>query len=505
MRAAAILLASSSILVAPAVARAATYQVGPDKPYKGLEELAYDLRPGDLVEVDGDATYPGDIHIRPESSGTADQPVVIRGIKKNGKRPVISGGAEWGIVLHGSHTVFEGFEVTGAASFCVVHKADDVTMRDLVVHDCPDQGILGTDSESGSLTIEYSEVYGCGNGLYSHQLYIATDETMYPGSVFRLQSSYIHDGNGGNNVKTRAERNEIYCNWIENPVYHVLDLIDPDGQDPELAREDSDVVGNVLIQNNEWYIARIGGDKGVGTSGRVRFAYNTFVSSPSAGSFFYMQDALESVGFYDNVFLAPNGGAPEVFRDTDAFWTQGATTVAGANNFFGAGLPDSSYLTGSLSGDPMLTDIPAMNFIPLSGSPLLDKGVDGSGPAGFEVPGAWTAPNCVPPPRSKNEALAAFGRPMNAAPDIGAFELGTTFEPGTGGTGPGEGGATGAGAGNGAGANGAGGGDGADGDMTGSCDCRAVGGSRDAFGGGLALAAALGLALGRRVHPRARG
>lgn len=495
----------SLLLVAPSTAFAATYEVGPNKPHQGLAELAYDLRPGDLVLVDGDATYGGDIHIRPDSSGTKEQPVTIRGVKVNGKRPVISGGVDFGIVLNGSHTIFEGFEVTGAASFCVVHKADDVTLRDLVVHDCPGQGILGTDSESGSLTIEYSEVYRCGNDVYDHQLYIATDETMYPGSVFRLQSSYIHDGNGGNNVKTRAERNEIYCNWIENPVYHVLDLVDPDGQDPGLAREDSDVVGNVLIQNGDYYIARIGGDQGNGTAGRVRFAYNTIVGSPSAAAFFYMQNEVESVTFEDNVFLAPSGGAPELFIDSDAYWTQGATTVGGANNFFAVGLPASPTLSASLTGDPLLSDVAQFDYVPLAGSPLLDKGAPGAAPSGLDVPGAWGVPNCVPPPRSKNEALAALGRPVDAAPDLGAFELGTTFEPGTGGTGPGEGGSTGTGAGTSSGSGGEsaqGGGESDDGGLTGSCDCSTRGHGRG-LGGALWMSAAVALYASRRRSPRA--
>ena len=66
-----------------------------------------------------------------------------------------------------------------------------------------------------------------------------------------MQHCYVHDGNGGNNVKSRAERNEIYYNWIEGAVYHELELIGPDrraaaGWSEDLAREDSDVVGNVL-------------------------------------------------------------------------------------------------------------------------------------------------------------------------------------------------------------------------------------------------------------------
>jgi hypothetical protein len=36
---------------------AAVYQVGPAKSYKTLQEVAWRLVPGDLVEVDGDHTY----------------------------------------------------------------------------------------------------------------------------------------------------------------------------------------------------------------------------------------------------------------------------------------------------------------------------------------------------------------------------------------------------------------------------------------------------------------
>ena len=42
-------------------ASAATYQVGPGRTYTKLQDVAPLLAPGDLVEVDGGATYPGDV------------------------------------------------------------------------------------------------------------------------------------------------------------------------------------------------------------------------------------------------------------------------------------------------------------------------------------------------------------------------------------------------------------------------------------------------------------
>ena len=65
--------------------QAATYQVGPGRPYPNLQAVADRLNPGDVVEVDGNATYPGGVVF--ERPGTAQQKIVIRGIRIAGRRP----------------------------------------------------------------------------------------------------------------------------------------------------------------------------------------------------------------------------------------------------------------------------------------------------------------------------------------------------------------------------------------------------------------------------------
>ena len=60
--------------------------------------------------------------------------------------------------------MLEGLEITGGSSRCLYHHADDVVARDLVIHGCPAHGLLGADNDSGSLTLEYSELYDCGSG-----------------------------------------------------------------------------------------------------------------------------------------------------------------------------------------------------------------------------------------------------------------------------------------------------------------------------------------------------
>ncbi|MBK9258442.1 MAG: hypothetical protein IPM54_01245 [Polyangiaceae bacterium] len=213
------LLLACGLLVLSSNAFGATYQVGPGKAYSNLGEVASKLAPGDIVEVEGNQTYPGGVIFK--KHGTAAQKITIRGLRVNGKRPVLSGGTNT-IEAAGNHYIFEGLDLTGGSSRCFFHHADDIVLRDSVVHHCPKQGILGADQGSGSLLLEYTEVHHCGDGTKSHQIYMSTNENDYPGSVFRMQYCYLHDGNGGHGVKSRAERNEIYYNWLEGAVIHEL-------------------------------------------------------------------------------------------------------------------------------------------------------------------------------------------------------------------------------------------------------------------------------------------
>ena len=151
------------IMGIPSVAEAATYRVGPGQTYRQLTELPA-LGPGDIVEVMGGADYDGGVVFDFDSDGTAANPVVVRGILDGGvSRPRIAGGRNT-IELQGDHYVLENLDISGGTARCVFHHADDIVIRDSVVHDCPLQGILGADQDSGSLTLDHVEVHHCGEG-----------------------------------------------------------------------------------------------------------------------------------------------------------------------------------------------------------------------------------------------------------------------------------------------------------------------------------------------------
>jgi hypothetical protein len=346
------------------------------------------------------------------------------GLRSGARRPVLAGGATT-VELRGDHYLLEGFEITGGTSRCLFHHADDVRVRDVVIHDCPGHGVLSADSDSGSLTLSYVEVARAGRGEGAHPIYVATDEEAFPRSVFRMEHCFVHEGGGGNNVKSRAERNEIYSNWIEGARYHELELVGPDGADRKRAREDSDVVGNVLRKTGTGWVIRVGGDGSGETRGRYRFVNNTIVLDPAASGAFRLFDGLESIEMDNNALLRDGGGPIRVLAEQEVTWAAGRRVLAGSHNWVplgSRGVPPEwrGTLTGldpgvASPGDPR----------PLAGSPLIGAGaLSPEGPPRFELPAPLVAPRELPPPRALERMGTAVQR-LRGGADIGAFSYGS--------------------------------------------------------------------------------
>jgi hypothetical protein len=235
----------------------------------------------------------------------------------------------------------------------------------------------------------------------------------HPGSVFRMRHCWVHDATGGNLVKSRAERNEIAYNRLEgNAVsFHELELIGPDpagGAVVPGVREDSDVVGNVLVHRRAdfRYAARVGGDATGESEGRYRFVSNTFVGpAGSPYTVFRAFDRLESIEAVGNVMHRPGG--LQVLREAEAEWTGGSRALSGAANWITAASDVPAELAGSPGGaDPGLD----ADLRPVAGSPLVDVGYAAPLTAGFEPPLAGLAG-------------AGAARPVDEALDVGAYEV----------------------------------------------------------------------------------
>lgn len=389
-------------------------------PKQNLASAVDDLRPGDVLQIPAGMTLPPVTITR---SGSPTQPITIRGLVSSGRRPVLRGGPIT-LRIKADHIVIEGLEISHGDSRCIFTEGNDITIRDSVVHHCPLHGILAADDNSGSLTLERVEVYASGSGDHYHPVYVATDEKAFPGSVFRMQNCYLHDNLGGNNVKSRAERNLIVGNWIEGALYHELELIGPDSNDPHLVREDSDVVGNVFRKLNDAYMVRIGGDGTGETMGRYRFVNNTFVmAAHSTRAILRVFDGVEELELVNNVFYRQGGGPVELLRDVEARWVSGKRSVRGSNNW----LPlHSQKVPASLSAtiqgrDPGFVHPAQLDFRPAAGSPLIDAGLD---PATIKGVGELWPEVTVPARRASPPSVRRTLRKV----DIGALEATTTAQ-----------------------------------------------------------------------------
>lgn len=408
------------------------FQVGPARTYKTIDAVQGLLGPGDRVEVDGDATYPA---LDLTSAGTATAPIVFAGIAVNGRRPVLQGGDNT-VHFDGSHhVVFQGFEIAGGAQRCVFHHADDVTLCQSVVRDCLRHGILGADFDSGSLLVDRVEVLRCG-GQYpgentKHPIYVATDPVAFPEAVFRVQHSFVHDNNSGNCIKSRSLRTEVYGNWLEASAaqYYTLELVG--FEEFSEPRQDSEVVGNVLVHLGG-YGVRLGGDGTGDSKGRVRFDYNTVIQTAMDAStpvirFF---GVIESFEASDNVFYRLGGGPLRLTRN-DADWVGGSMHTAGHHNWVPAGsteLPSGWAQTlfgASSSAQPGFAEVSSFSTLDLDvvpGAAIRQAGaVVTNGPTGFEIARPLLNPATQPPARRP----AGFwtvpeSRPAEGAPTLGA-------------------------------------------------------------------------------------
>ncbi|MEM7707644.1 MAG: hypothetical protein AAF358_18980 [Pseudomonadota bacterium] len=431
-----VLLLGASILE---IGHAATYEVGPGATFRDLNELlaAETLGPDDTVLLRGNTTY-GSARIRSQHGGEPGHPTRIIGVNVNGLPPRFEGGVNT-VHNQASYIEFENLDITGGSFRCFFHQGTGVVLRRVFVHDCPGNGILGADQDSGSLTIEYSAVVNAGANGGRHAIYMSTDQVRYPDSVFRLQFSYVSDsqfgtGEGGNLIKSRAERNEIYYNWLESGFYHELELIGPDpagvadGWTESLAREDSDIVGNVILHTSDFgSILRLGGDATGQSFGRYRFVNNTVIRTGGGqATVFRLFDGLESLEASNNVFFNAGSSALRIVRETEANWFTGSTTIAGKNNWMESGsvsIPDG-FTDSIIAADPKFSNFSRLDLRPAADSPLINSGVaTNTSEPEFAIQAPKSQPVFHPPakPSGLPNANAEF-RLAEGPIDLGAFE-----------------------------------------------------------------------------------
>jgi hypothetical protein len=203
------------------------------------------------------------------------------------------------------------------------------------------------------------------------------------------------------------------------------------------VREDSDVVGNVILHTSDFgSVLRFGGDgtsDGRGeTFGRYRVVNNTIIRRGGSGAptIFRLFEGIEALQFHNNIIWREGAGSVTLVRAV-AGEVEWLTTpkVSGSNNWIETGytlnptgLPAS--MSGTLDGTaPAFESLAGDDLTPAFGSTLLDAGnLVPASPAGYEIDDPLAPPTRHPPRRLAPAPGSALLRPLNGAIDVGAFE-----------------------------------------------------------------------------------
>jgi hypothetical protein len=345
-------LVTGVLLVIGPTARAATYEVGPDKPYTSIGAVPWEtIQAGDLVLI----------HWRTNAyrekwvicrQGTNNAPITVRGvIGPGGELPVIDGenattrtnlnywneargvikigGANrphdlmprWitieNLDIRNARPGFDyiGFargtnEYTETAAALYIEKGENITIRNCILRDSANGLFVASSDSHTSKQILVEKCYIVDNGLegdlFRHNVYTAAAGITFQFNRF----GPLRTNCPGNNIKDRSAGLVVRYNWIEGGNRQ-LDLVD--AEDSYLLRGDpryrqTYVYGNVLIETTEdsnRQITHYGGDSGVSSyyrKGTLYFYNNTIISRRNDGlMLFHLSSSEEKCDFRNNI------------------------------------------------------------------------------------------------------------------------------------------------------------------------------------------------------------
>ena len=189
-------------------------RVGPNQQYTYPSQAARVARDGALVEIHF-GQYEADVAVWRQNDLT------LRGV---GERPHLRAGgraaegkAIW--VIKGDRVTVENVEMSGARvpsrnGAAIRAEGADLTIRNCRLHH-NEMGLLTNPSPDSVVMIEDSEIDHnttdtAAHGRLGHNIYV------HRARLFVLRNSHVHGARTGHQVKTRAQRNEIRDNRIED-------------------------------------------------------------------------------------------------------------------------------------------------------------------------------------------------------------------------------------------------------------------------------------------------
>jgi hypothetical protein len=450
------------LVLVPAAASAATYEVGPGQTYTNIGDVPWEsVGAGDLVLIHHRAQpYQEKWVIAVQA--TEQQPFIVRGVPgAGGELPVIDGRDAttrsqinfWSevrgvIKVGGSNTpavdtatwiVIENLDIrsgrtpfsfTGRngltdysdnAASIFIENGQNVLVKNCILHDSGNG--LFVSSASRNITVDSCWIYdnGIENSIYEHNTYTEALGMVYQFNHFGpLRTNCL-----GNNLKDRSGGLVVRYNWIESGNRQ-LDLVDAEGSavivnDPSYHQ--TFVYGNILVEHDgdgNRQILHYGGDSGTTADyrkGTLYFYNNTVVSTRSGRTTLMRLSTNDEIAdCRNNVIYVTDSGDQLAFLDET-----GQLSIR--NNWMKPNWRDChGTLTGTITDDGGNITGTAPGFVNEGIQDYhLDTGSDcinnGAALHADTLPDHDVASQYV-----KHQGQEA--RPQDAVIDIGAFEVG---------------------------------------------------------------------------------
>ena len=282
------------LVIAPAIAHAATLEVGPNKPYTSLQAALAAAKKGDEISVfttkkstayDKSALLiktPG-LNIHPADP---NQPITINGgnfdYSGSGKIPR----AIFQFDKGADGCTLQGFELSGAhnnshnGAAVRINQANNITIKNCTIKN-NDMGIMSNgevkDNTGANQLIEFCLIEKNGSDKepgYNHNLYLG-------GASATVRGCEIAFSTTGHNLKSRAHHNWIEYNFIHDAANRELDLVDAGGN-TDIPNSDSVLLGNIIRKapnmNGNKTVIHFGKDGKADHTGTLWLVHNTITS-----------------------------------------------------------------------------------------------------------------------------------------------------------------------------------------------------------------------------------
>ena len=380
-----VLMAAITLALAPLCA-AETIQVSDYATLKDV--LENKAEPGDVIAVQPGVYYATSARILVQRSGTPDKPIIVRGVKVDGQRPIIDGSrvsTQRGLFNFPKEThdyILEGLELrhaigtrhlysgtTGEESTYKYNAAGmyfqgtNMTVRDCYSHHNEDGFFANPDAD-------YILVENCHiafNGTLFPESHKPTHNFYFCAKHQMVKNSYLHDPARWSELEVPREENTIFAfNWVDEDFTYSIEQASGGSLNTLW-------LGNLVAKRTTeglWQgrVIAIGDGTGV-VSGTVVAVNNTFVSMlPRDHHIFTFETGTANLMLFNNVFAGP----ANVFA-----MHKGQGKITGSNNWLRKGVSDvPEGLENTIYGEePGFEDAAAMQYRPKEGSPLIDAGI----------------------------------------------------------------------------------------------------------------------------------